>query len=105
MVAAQNRKREDGRGLMLAGEAGVLESEEASGSVMAGGDVTGVLAEVTLVAVALFFEAKVGEGEVDVFGALFAFYFDLWVGLVGGGVAEGDAEDGAVGVAVGVRFT
>ena len=83
----------------------MLEEEEASGSVLAGGNVAGVFAEVALVAVALLFEAKVGEGIVDVFGALFAFYFDQGVGLVGGGVAEGDAEDGAVGVEVGVRFT
>lgn len=94
-----------GEELLLVGKAGMLETEEASGGGLAGGDVAGVFAEVALIAVALFFEAKVGEGIVDVFGALFAFYFDLRVGLVGGGVAEGDAEDGAVGVAVGVRFT
>ena len=52
------KKKDDGWALLIAGEADVLEVEEA-----------------------------------------------LWVGLVGGGVAEGDAEDGAVGVAVGVRFT
>ena len=45
------------RMLLLAGEAGVLEEEEASGGGLAGGDVTGVLAEVALVAVALLFEA------------------------------------------------
>lgn len=39
------------------GEAGVLETEEASGGVLAGSDVAGVFAEVALVAVALFFEA------------------------------------------------
>ena len=87
--------------LLLAREAGLLEEEEALRSVLAGGDVAGVFTEVALVAVALFFEAKVGEGIIDVFGALFAFYFDLRVGLVGGGVAEGDAEDGAVEMAVG----
>ena len=79
----------------------MLEEEEASGGRLAGGDMAGVLAEFALVAVALFFEAKVGEGIIDVFATLFAFYFDLGVGLVGSGVEEGDAEDGAVGVAVG----
>ena len=90
-----------GEELLLVGKAGMLETEEASGGGLTGGDVAGVFADVALVAVALLFEAKVGEGVVYVFGALFAFYFDLRVGLVGGGVAEGDAEDGAVGVAVG----
>ena len=46
-----------GEELLLVWEAGMLETEEASGGGLAGGDVAGVFAEVALVAVALFFEA------------------------------------------------
>ena len=56
LVAAHNRKWIIGDMLLLAREACMLEEEEAAGSVLAGGDVAGVLADFTLIAVALLFE-------------------------------------------------
>ena len=82
-----------------------MEDEEAIMAMLASSSVSGVLAEFSLVAVALFFEAEVGEGEVDVFGRLACFDFNLGVRLGFCGVAEGVADDGSVGVAVGVCFT
>lgn len=83
----------------------MAEDEEAIMATLASSSVSGVLAEFTLVAVVLFFEAEVGEGEVDIFGRLACFDFNLGVGLGFCGVTEGVADDGAVGVTVGVRFT